>query len=191
MSGASKAIANSRVNGAVEVASVGKVAIAIYEAVDVDDRYGDDRAGERARIDLIEDAANDLDAGDLVAVHRGAEPDGWALVSPVDHPQWHRNGVTGNEPGQRQVTHYLCTGRDFEVAALERLRWCHARPLFFWRTAFFGRPPRYDTVESTVKPWASAWRPTSIRKPISSRLVRVNPRDTVALEEFDVVSVNC
>ena len=71
--------------GSIEIASVGKIAVAVQEAVHVDNRHGDDGARKRQSSDMIEDAPNDLDAGDFVAVYRSAQPDGWPVVSAVDH----------------------------------------------------------------------------------------------------------
>ena len=61
--------------GAVEVAAVGEVAVAVHEAEDVDDRHRDERAAEGLGVQGRHHLADHLDADHLVAVDRGVEPD--------------------------------------------------------------------------------------------------------------------
>ena len=57
----------------VQVASVGQVARAAIEALDIDDRHADDRAVQLFDVEIFQHAADDFDAIQLIAVDSGCE----------------------------------------------------------------------------------------------------------------------
>ncbi len=160
---------------AVEVAAVREVAVAVQEAVHVDDRDGDHGAGHRAGVEAAHHAPDDLDAVDLVAVDRGAEPHGVPVAASVPHLQGQRDPRAGHLAGDREFAGGRSARRHVELADPQRCASCtaHDRRRFLSRTAFGGRPPRYDTLGSTRNRPRRASRPISMRNPISSRRVRV------------------
>ena len=83
--------------GAVEVAAVGQVARLGVEAEHVDDRHGDEAAGEVVGRDALEDAADDFDAVDLVAVDGGADPGDGPGLAAVDDDDGQRQARAGGQ----------------------------------------------------------------------------------------------
>ncbi len=70
--------------GAVEVAPVGQIAAVADKAVDIDDGHADQRTRQRTRRDTLQKAAGDLDAGDFVAMDRGADEQHGAGLAAMD-----------------------------------------------------------------------------------------------------------
>jgi hypothetical protein len=78
----------------IQVATIRKVAGTAIEALDVDDRNADDRAVQFFDVDVIEHAAHDFDAIELIAVNRSRETQHRARSLSVEHDHRHGRGET-------------------------------------------------------------------------------------------------